>query len=762
MIKKIQFSTVLAILSLALAVTSCEKPEETTKQPELVAVTEGNIAVPWEGGNFKIQYEINNPTATGEVITETEAEWISDFFTGTYGEVTFAVAENPDEASRTAAVSLEYEGQSLEFTILQAGKDEMGNSYFKIDIDSLTTYSMHVSVTPSDGTMTYLVLSSDMESMAGFEDDNVLFEDAMNYYKSMADMYGTTLEDYLASFLITGVYDDTFSDLEADTEYCVFVFGVSADGSELLTPIARASARTRAVESVEVSFDITVETKYTGTGKGAMADIVISPSDTEVKYYYLILGQMEYDLYGAAMPDAVEGYLEYLLNYWKYSGYTPDMIYDLYSVKGRLEFEEELEPRSNYWIGVFAWDEDCNITSEIAWEAFQAPGLESDNTITLEVTDITSTSAKFVTSVTNDDPYWVGIQPAATIAGWDDEYLMWAIVDYYDVASEVVTGDRERIFEGLNPDTEYVAIAFGFDGGAWTTGLSRVDFKTSSAGDPSQCTFEFEINNLKSRSVDITVVPSDQSVSYHWALFEAAMTEEEIRQMFQENIEYQIEMGYVSSALEYWQYTVVRGNDSYGWTTLTPDSRYKVMAVAIDMTDGEYATDFVFEEFTTPEAIVSDAAVELGLKYYDGDELYNYDQGKYAAFRGKAYADVKATVSGSAAHYYYSVFSYTDGSEDPAVFSEEDVIYNLVDKGLGQVDRESAQWILDWDKEYILIGIAVDADGNYGPSCRQKFTPERDGVSPIEDIIQSGRNLSAALTMNLHMTSSEDRVLLRR
>ena len=203
MIKKIQFSTVLAILSLALAVTSCEKPEETTKQPELVAVTEGNIAVPWEGGNFKIQYEINNPTATGEVITETEAEWISDFFTGTYGEVTFAVAENPDEASRTAAVSLEYEGQSLEFTILQAGKDEMGNSYFKIDIDSLTTYSMHVSVTPSDGTMTYLVLSSDMESMAGFEDDNVLFEDAMNYYKSMADMYGTTLEDYLASFLIT-------------------------------------------------------------------------------------------------------------------------------------------------------------------------------------------------------------------------------------------------------------------------------------------------------------------------------------------------------------------------------------------------------------------------------------------------------------------------------------------------------------------------------------------------------------------------------
>lgn len=744
MVKNLQLPTVLIVLLLA-AVSSCEKPEEKTEQPEFAAVTEGDISVPWEGGKFKIQYEISNPTATGEVIPGTGAEWISDFFTGNYGEVSFTVAENPGEASRTATVNLEYEGLSLDFTILQAGKDEMGNSYFKIDIDSLTTYSMHVSVTPSDGSMTYLVLSSDMESMAGFEDDNVLFEDAMNYYKSMADMYGTTLEDYLASFLIAGVYDDTFSNLEADTEYCVFVFGVSPDGAELLTPIARASARTKAVESVDVSFDITVDTEYTGTGKGSMAEIVISPSDTEVKYYYLILGQMEYDLYGAAMPDAVEGYLDYLLNYWKYSGYTPDMIYDLYSVKGRLEFEEELEPKSNYWIGVFAWDEDCNITSEIAWEAFQAPGLESDNTITLEVTDITSTSAKFVTSVTNDDPYWVGIQPAATIAGWDDEYLMWAIVDYYDVASEVVTGNKERIFDGLNPDTEYVAIAFGFDGGSWTTGLSRVDFKTSAAGDPSQCTFEFRIDNLKSRSVDITVLPSDQSVSYHWDLFEADMTEDEIRQMFQENIDYQMEMGWVSSALEYWQYTVVRGNDAYSWTSLTPNSSYKVMAVAIDMTTGDYATDFFFETFTTPEAVLSDAAVDLDVKYYDGDELYEFDPGMYTAFRGKAYADVHASVSGPAAHYYYTVFSYSEGYEDPEVFSDEDVIYNLVDLQKGQVDRASAQWILDWDKEYILIGIAVDADGNYGTSFRQRFTPVRDGSSPIEEIVQGTQGVTAAV-----------------
>lgn len=745
MLKKIQLSAVaLVLLSAAAAVSSCEKPEEQAESPVLIAVTEGDVQAPWEGGKCTFLYEVENPTATGKIDPSTTSEWITDFFTGSYGEITFTVAENQDESSRTATVVVKYEDQSLEFNVVQAGKDEMGNSYLKIDIDSLTTSSMHVTVTPADPELTYLVLSSDMESMAGFEDDALLFEDAMSYYQSMADMYQTTLEEYLASFIITGEYDDTFSGLEPDTEYCVFAFGVSADGTELLTPIARASARTKAVEEVDVTFDITVETEYTDAG--STADIVINPSDTDAKYWYLLLTQMDYDIYGAAMPDAVEGYLAYLINVWGYSGYTPEMIYDLYSVNGRQEISETLEPKSTYWISAFAWDEQCNITSEIAWVEFQAPGLESDNKISLEVKDVTATSAKFVTTVTNDDPYWIGIQPLADVAGWDDEYLMWALVDYYDIASEVVTGNQEKLFENLDPNTEYVAIAFGFDGGSWTTGLTRVDFTTSEAGDPSKCTFDFKIDNLKARSVDITVVPSDPSVSYHWDLFEADMTEEEIRTMFQENIDYQIEMGWVADALEFWQWTVVRGNNSYSWTTLTPESSYKVMAVAIDMTTGEYATDFVFHEFTTPEAVLSDATVELDLKWYDGDELYEYDPGMYAAFKDKAYTDVQASVSGPVAHYYYTVFNYSDGYEDPEVFSDEDVIYNLVDLQKGQMDRVSAQWLLNWDTEYIVIGIAVDADGNYGCSYRQKFICTRDGSSPIDEIVQSGQNASAAVT----------------
>ena len=81
------------------------------------------------------------------------------------------------------------------------------------------------------------------------------------------------------------------------------------------------------------------------------------------------------------------------------------------------------------------------------------------------------------------------------------------------------------------------------------------------------------------------------------------------------------------------------------------------------------------------------------------------------------------------------------------MFSEEDIIYNLVDLQKGQMDTESAGWLLNWDTDYIIIGIAVDADGNYGNSYRRKFTPGKDGVSPIDEIVQSGRSSAATVSV---------------
>lgn len=727
--------TVFMLLFLSAVLPSCNEKEEIATK--LVAVTEGDVTVGWEGGTCRFLYEIENPTPAGVVNPTTEAEWITDFdYLSDYGEIIIVVAENPDHESRTAAVKVEYEGQSLSFNVVQAGKDEMGNSHLKIEIDSVRTTSVHVTVTPADNSLTYLVLSSDMASMAGFEDDDVLFEDAMSYYQDMADYYNQSLEDVLASYLLTGPYDDTFSDLEPNTEYCVFAFGVSVDGSEMLTPIARASVTTKQIDGVSVSFTFDINTRLKSSGTGALSEISIKPSDTEVKYWYAHLTQTDYDIYGQSMPEAVEGYLRWTLNYYYYSGMTYEDIYNAFSCSGNVNPEYTLDCNYRYWIAAFAWDEECNITSDIAWEEYRAPGIESDNKITISMTETTSTSVVFDVSTTNDDPYVMLCEPLYRVEGMDDEYLMWSLVDYYDFTEAIFNGGLTGVtYSDLEPSTDYVILAFGYDGGSWSTGLTRYDFTTKDPGDAADVTFDVSILNLKPTSVDISVVPSDPGVYYYYDLFPGDWTEDDVRKHFESDMESQLASGSVSSPQEYWEYTATLiGNDYWTYSVVSGNS-YVVGIVVPDMETGTVATTQVSEPFTVPEPVMSDEECIMDCtKYYDGDELYAYDPVAYQSLQGKALLIPKPVLTEGVAHYYYTIVPWNDVYDDESKYTDEGFIRQLTG-GLGQVDLENGQWSCQYDKEYFLMSVAEDANGNYGKLYRHRFILTKDGASPIDEIV---------------------------
>ena len=734
--KILQLSTTVFLLSLLFtALPSCNKVEEAAVK--LVAVTEGDVTVGWEGGTCSFLYNIENPTPTGIVNPTTEAEWITDFdYHSTFGEIKMTVAENPDAESRTAAVSVEYEGQSVSFNVVQAGKDEMGNSHLKIEIDSIRTTSVHVTVTPADNSLTYLVLSSDMASMAGFEDDDVLFEDAMSYYQNMADSYNQSLQDVLASYLLTGQYDDTFSGLEPNTEYCVFAFGVSADGTERLTPIARASVTTKQIEDVSVSFTFDINASLSTSGTGAVSEITIKPSDTEVKYWYAHLTQTDYDIYGKSMPEAVEGYLRWTLNYYYYSGMTYEDIYNTFSCSGITNPEYTLDCNYRYWIAAFAWDQDCNITSEIAWEEYRAPGVVSDNEITIDVTEITNTAVTFDISTTNDDPYVMLCEPLYRVDGMDDEYLMWSLVDYYDFTGAIFNGGMTGVtYSDLEPSTDYVLLAFGYDGGSWSTGLTRYDFTTKEPGSATDVTFDITISNLKPTSVDISVVPSDPSVYYYYDLFPGDWTEDDVREHFESDMESQLAGGSVSSPQEYWEYTATLiGNDAWTYSVVSGNS-YVVGIVVPDMEAGTVATTQVSEPFTVPEPVVSDVQCIMDCsKYYDGDELYAYDALAYQSLQGKALLIPKPLLSEGVVHYYYTIVPWNDVYDDESKYTDEGFIRQLTG-GLGQVDLENGRWSCQYDKEYFLMSVAEDANGNYGKLYRHRFILTKDGASPIDEIV---------------------------
>lgn len=721
----------MTILSL-MAFCSCNKSEDKLNVG-FKPVTEGDIEASWEGGTYTFEYTLEN--ATQSIVKPTcQEDWISGWITGEYGKVTFTVAENPSEEERTAEVRLDYEDQYIEFKVHQEGRAVGGNEHFRIEFSSVATTSFTAKVTPSDMDMTYVVLSSDAASMVGFEDDELLFEDAMDYYRRMAENYNMTLAGAIEQFLVTGVYEDKMSNLEPGTEYCLFVIGVSVLGNdaEMLAPIARAYVTTKSVDKVDVYLTIDVETEYLGGGQ-AQADVQILTDNTDIKYFAALLSQEDFDIYGASMPEAAEGYLKNFIILQTMGDLTLEQIYEYYAYKGTYKYSYTCDAKEYYWMTAFAVDESMNIISDVYYQRFQAPGLNSDNEIALEVKEVTAVSALIASTASNDDPYWVGVATTESLRDWDDEYLMWAFVDYYDIASYLFHGSQsDLLFENLYPETDYTALAFGFDDGSYTTGLTRAKFKTEEGGTAAECTFEFKITNLKPRSVDVEVIPSDPSVHYYYDLFPADYTIDQVREYYETACENQIASGTVQDASEYWRYTATfMGNDK--WTyDLTPNTSYWFVAMAVDIDAGKITNMQGSDVFTSPEPIISDAVCKLDLSsYYDGDELYAYDPSEYSRYEGKAFLVVRTEVSGPAEHWYHMIYAWDDSYE---TYSDEIIINNIVK---GVVDADTSEWPCTWDKEYVAYAVAVDADGNYGQVFRQRFTLTKDGASPIDEIVQA-------------------------
>lgn len=92
--------------------------------PVLAATVPAEISA--EGGEGSFNYTLSNPVDGKSVTASTDATWITGL-TATDGVVTYTVAENTVEESRSAVVTLSYEGaESVNVTITQAAKPAEG------------------------------------------------------------------------------------------------------------------------------------------------------------------------------------------------------------------------------------------------------------------------------------------------------------------------------------------------------------------------------------------------------------------------------------------------------------------------------------------------------------------------------------------------------------------------------------------------------------------------------------------------------------
>lgn len=143
---------------------------------------------------------------------------------------------------------------------------------------------------------------------------------------------------------------------------------------------------------------------------------------------------------------------------------------------------EGLAHDTEYTIFAYGMNGEGERTTDIYKATTQTLSIQpSDNRITLNMGEITSRTATYSTSVTNDDYYCQGYDYAEDYEGMSDEEILHAImVEGKPVlASGKGFGDGGPFnLTGLRPNTEYMIFAFGLEQDVITTDLVKTTFRT--------------------------------------------------------------------------------------------------------------------------------------------------------------------------------------------------------------------------------------------------------------------------------------------
>ena len=404
-----------------------------------------------------------------------------------------------------------------------------------------------------------------------------------------------------------------------------------------------------------------------------------------------------------------------------------------------------LQPEQRFIVFACHTDETGSITSKVEHLVETTPPVTaSANQFEIEIDQVTATSAMlFITPSTDDDYVWLEF-PDYVYESMSMEELEEFLLKNYKPFFPLHTNSGEMVhsFDGkLEPDTEYMIIVFGYDGGL-TTPLTTKTFRTLEPNDATNVTFSIEYGTMTPRSANVTFKPSDNSVSYLAIVADEEMLEkyggadeEGVKKLIDLQIKKSILVGDCNDRAEFIEFYAQRGERT-GSFSLTPGLRHYACAVCVNK-KGEYASAVAIDSFTAPSESVTDATVSASFKeYYDGDELAALNADLYRDFAGWAVLPVKFTLGGSAADAIYTVYPISVIEEEGA--TDEDIRGLLLDDELlGEYNFHIESKVdiqLEWDCEYRIYMLAFDENENAGELVKVDIPAlARSGASPASE-----------------------------
>ena len=714
-------TSVVALIALIVGLSSCERTGEDITN-SIYAVYANDLDVAPEGETLLINYSILKPTEGLTMEVTCEAEWVTNL--NVYPTfVQFTVERNTPDSARNTTLKFAYGTYTSNVTLNQARYV----SPIELTIEAVEAVAVVVSVETANPETTWIGQVVGKAWFEAYTDEEKLLEDR-RYFYSMAEEEGITYEEYIAKVLNKGSHSNIrMGGLDPETEYVMFAYGMDALG-EVTTEIFYAPfTTTEPYQGNDVTFDINV------TVNRAVATVSIQPSHEGVAYFNNLITREDFEAYGSNIEAAADGVIAKIIEDYAAWDYTLAEAFEYNTDYLATTYEFEAMANTEYVAFAFKWNDKCQRLSEVSYTWFEVGDIPpSENVITVEISNVTQTTFDIVAITTNNDPYIIFPVPAAELNKKRDDdsifnYLMeeygtWGL-EYY-----LCEGDVNGTFSGLEADTEYAVLVFGYEAGVRTTKIERTNITTAKAGDVEACVYNIEVSNVGDREAWVKITPSDYSIWYYWNVFEASATEEEIKAYILDTYN----KAYYADYYEFSYYELAQGAVESGLGQLTPNTDYKIVIVPMNPNAFEYTGSMrTGGEFTTEEAIIADLKIEVAFEaYYDGDEAYAIEPNYMSSWQGWVIIPLTVKVEGSYSGYLYTIFNYVDGLEDPEVYSDDRLIDNLYEVG---ATWSPAYFRGVWDTPLMIAAVAFDYDGNPSPVYRECLTCTHEGAGDAQE-----------------------------
>lgn len=362
-----------------------------------------------------------------------------------------------------------------------------------------------------------------------------------------------------------------------------------------------------------------------------------------------------------------------------------------------------------------------------------AEGLSAQSfTFTVEPAGYDSATVRVKPAIA-DESYYFAVVKNSSLLDKTNNAIVEMLKKEIDPAS-LVKGERTIETKWLDPETAYVAVAFGYDAdkGTSTSLLSRSE-KFTTAADP-RMSIALSMQSVGDETIAVRCVPSDAAASYYVTALKAAdvagMSDRAILEAELEALNARIaQSGWDAVAADNFR----KGAGSYNAAGLSVGTEYCVVAFGVAKSASGKAEETT-RLFTAKAKTTSPVAVvDFDVKIVDGTNFADPTVHDKAGV-GFQFSPNAATVKYAYGVYRESILEYPD-SDIAAILTGDPA--SMIDPRTDPDDNFRGYYIFEWGERAVVITVGINAIGEVGSLQKQLIEVKSDGqdgggTTPVE------------------------------